>query len=153
MTDALVPNAAVLVDVFEDQIFSIFGAIRDAGFDGHIEGPEWAKLDNGKDAARIIINGINTTSLIPWQVEFSMIREIEDDTVTLFVRPFTAEWRLSGQKLTYFQLYTTIVHETMRAINTFAAPLSLYTEMFDDEEKPPNVALFPPEKSFLEPPA
>lgn len=151
MTDALVP--ALQMDVFEDQVFSIFGAIRDAGFDGHIEGPEWAKLDSGKEAARITIHGVNTASLMGWNVEYFLIREIDDDTVSVFVRPFGAEYRHVSPKLNHFQLYEVMIYETLRAINTFAPPLSLYLDMCDGRiEIPSNVAIFPPEKTFLEPP-
>ncbi len=151
MTDAIVPS--IQMDVFEDQVFSIFGAIRDASFDGHIDGPEWAKLQNGQEAARIIIHGVNTTSLMPWNVEFVLTRETADDTVTLSTRPFTGEWRLVASKLNYFQLYEVMTYETLRAINTFSAPLSLYLELCDGQtEIPSNVAIFPPEKTFLEPP-
>ena len=154
MTHALVPGSPA-VDVFEDQVFSIFGAIRDAGFVGQISGPEWTRLDNGKEAALIIIDHVNTTTNAPWNVQFSLIREPDDDTVTLYVRPFVGgEWRPISQNLSHFQLYHAIEHETLRAMNTHSPPLRLYLDITSGVEPiAENVAIFPIEKTFLETPS
>lgn len=152
MTNAIVPGAQ-LVDVFEDQVFSIFTAIRDAGFLGQINGPEWTVLDNGKEAAVIILDHVNTNTNKPWNVHFSLIRETDDDTVTFYVRPFFGEWRSIGHHLSHFQLYTAVEHETQRAMVTHSAPLRLYYDILAGTEPiGDNISIFPLEKTYLRSP-
>lgn len=149
MGNAIVPG--ITIDAFEDQVFSIFGAIRDAGFSGQIQGPEWTLLINGKEAARIVLEDFNSETFVPWTLDLGLIRE-PDSTVTLNVRPFKEAWRLVGSNLNYFQLYQTVIYETIRGINTYSPPLRLYLDLQDDDaEIPENVAVFPIDKSYLYP--
>lgn len=153
MTHALVPGSAPEVDVFEDQVFSIYTAIRDAGFLGQIMGPEWTVLDDGREAALVVIEHVNTNSGKSWNVQYTLIRQADDDTVSFFVRPFIGDWRPVGTHLTHFQLYTAVEFETKRAMLTHAPPLRLYydilagTEGTDDK-----IVIFPLEKSYLRAP-
>lgn len=154
MVNVVVPDVIQEADVFEDQVFSVFRAIRDAGFSGQISGPEWTVLENGKEAALIIIDHVNSTTSMPWNIQFSLIREIEDDSITLYLRPFVGgEWRPVGLCLTQLQLMHAVEFETQKAMTIHSAPLRLYLDLVGgDEPLPENVAIFPIEKTFLEPP-